>query len=439
MVKEEADFFSCEKDRFQNLLLIILHNPVIISAFCCAVLIYSGLFVPRTKNAFVSLMKLSAVKTAEGFIVSNPSKVIAGDSYFCDFEATAVCSGTGFRSQAHGNIRLLIPSSIIESLYPQKLYTVSGGRGGFLLDKGAYVSLSGSLSERETFFVVEKVDSCIWNDSLVGKILHFRALCRLQLRRLLCAWGKAGGLLIALLSGCREYTEENLFFAFRDAGLSHILALSGMHLTLIGGIVLFWGTKLLGKKSSQFLLIFFIIFFVWFAGASPSLFRAFLYSLVYFLCYILHIRKPSGLQVLCLVFLIHAYVFPEHLLQIAFMLSYAALAGILICSPVIKRFFLRFIIPLLKEPLAASVGAQLFTAPISLAFFGKIVPIGIIATLAVSPLITVFLYIGLLGIALCLFMPFLSEPFNGIMNMLYNIISHVVLFFAGFPAFCLGM
>ena len=81
----------------------------------------------------------------------------------------------------------------------------------------------------------------------------------------------------------------------------------------------------------------------------------------------------------------------------------------------------------------------MFTAPISLAFFGKIVPIGIIATLAVSPLITVFLYIGLLGIALCLFMPFLSEPFNGIMNMLYNIISHVVLFFAGFPAFCLGM
>ena len=45
-------------------------------------------------------------------------------------------------------------------------------------------------------------------------------------------WGSAGGLLLALLSASKEYTSSAFSDAFRLAGLSHILALSGMHVSI---------------------------------------------------------------------------------------------------------------------------------------------------------------------------------------------------------------
>ena len=74
--------------------------------------------------------------------------------------------------------------------------------------------------------------------------MRFRALCRLYFKRMMFAWGSAGGLLLALLCGARDFTESETADAFRMAGLSHILALSGMHLSLFYGLAAFAGKKL---------------------------------------------------------------------------------------------------------------------------------------------------------------------------------------------------
>ena len=86
----------------------------------------------------------------------------------------------------------------------------------------------------------------------MGKIQKSRAFCRLEFKRMMFSWGKAGGFLLALLSGSKEYLDIDLVENFKKSGLSHILALSGMHLSLLSGIAAFIGKKIGIKKISAF-------------------------------------------------------------------------------------------------------------------------------------------------------------------------------------------
>jgi competence protein ComEC len=244
------------------------------------------------------------------------------------------------------------------------------------------------------------------------------------------AWGKAGGLLLALLSGSREYAEKSVSNAFRDSGLSHILALSGMHLGLFGGIARFFGRKASGRNLGDAVQLGAILFFVWFAGISPSLFRAFLAALILYLNSLFRMNRPEGLSLLSFCFILHCVIFPSHILEAAFMLSYASLAGIMIFGKMLRKLYPVCIPYKIRIALSDSSAAQLFTAPVALKFFGKIMPQGIVASLFVSPLVFLFLYFGLFGVIICLLVPFLSVPISVIMNGLYFIICKLVLFFS---------
>ena len=85
-----------------------------------------------------------------------------------------------------------------------------------------------------------------------------------------------------------------------------------------------------------------------------------------------------------------------------------------------------------RSSVSDSTAAQIATSPISVKIFGKIMPIGIVASLFVSPLVFLFLYLGLFGVIICLLLPFLSAPFCAIMNVIYFLIKKFVLFFGTF-------
>ena len=111
------------------------------------------------------------------------------------------------------------------------------------------------------------------------------------------------------------------------------------------------------------------------------------------------------------------------------MLSYASLSGIIIFGKMFRKLYPVLIPYKIRLSLSDSTSAQLATAPVSFRIFGKIMPQGIIASLFVSPLVFLFLYFGLFGVIICLFLPFLSAPISAIMNGLYLVISRLVLFF----------
>jgi len=181
-----------------------------------------------------------------------------------------------------------------------------------------------------------------------------------------------------------------------------------------------------------------VVLFVFFAGFSPSLFRGFLCTIISFVAIMLKLKNFSMIQVLSASFLVHVSLKPEDLFEAAFVLSYSALAGILLMSEFLKFLFIIKTPEKLAGSISASMGAQFFTAPITLKLMNSFAPIGIISTVVISPLITIFIYSGLFLIIICLIFPFLVPAAAFFLKILYNLIAFVVTIFAKFPLYSTG-
>ena len=413
----------------------MVKNTVFISALILAFLFYSGIAKIKERHSFKCLAKENEIIRLEGFVTSNPVKtMLFSSSYKATVQAKRVFTSSG-SFEACGELLLYFPAELVESYYPGKVYSLSSSSigKGILIENGIELSLELEFHKKgdESAFIVRKAESLGWHgNKFSSSVRKFRALCRLQFKRLMFAWGNAGGLLLALLSGSREYTEKSLSDAFRESGLSHILALSGMHLALFGSIARFFARKASGRNLGDAIQLLAVTFFVFFAGMSPSLFRAFLAALILYLNSLLRMNRPDGISLLSLCFIIHALIFPGHIRDAAFMLSYSSLGGIMLFSHFFRKIWPLFLPHKIRLSLSDSSAAQASTAPVSLLLFGKIAPQGIIASLFVSPLVFLFLYFGLFGVIICLILPFLSGPISVIMNILYNFIKKLVLFFS---------
>ncbi|MCR5612812.1 ComEC/Rec2 family competence protein [Treponema sp.] len=401
------------------------------SAVILAIAVYSKLCPLPSVNSIKSLTKAEDIIFLTGKICSNPVKI--SDRYYSTMLKLESCKNdSGGFADCSGKFKIIIPSEFVEAFYPQKLYSALKKKqkisepieNGVLISAQVKYIQPKKINDKlnEAYFLVEDINSCGFKNNFLSVLQKWRAYCRLEFKRLMSAWGRAGGLFLALLSGSKEYLEKRTGNLFRLCGLSHILALSGMHLSLVSSIAQKFGSHTEKKKLAQIFQLATVCLFVWFAGLSPSLLRALISCIILAACNIFCIKPKSGIYVLSLTFLIHTFIAPQDLSSAAFMLSYGALAGIFIFSEFIKNK-ISFTVPdFINENLSASIGANAFTAPICVKLFGFFSPAGIVCTLLVSPLITIFLYCGLIFMCVSFFIPGFVFIAGFLMNALYWII-----------------
>ena len=414
-------------DAFKN-------NFLVFPALAIAALLYFVLPAREQKGAFF-LFDSHEARLVECRLLSAPVKVgTKKKSYMAKASVLSASGKRGFASSASGEAVFFLPLELCEIYQPGKLYSAwRGQKVDFLLDKGGRVVFEVEEGSSGVFFNVRSIVSCGYESSFWGSVQKFRALCRLHFTRLMYAWGGAGGLLLALLTGSRAYLEEESAAAFRLAGLSHILALSGMHLSLFGSLAFAIGKKSFGKKTAPFFELFAALAFVWFAGRSPSLFRALLCSAAAISFGLLRIPIKSALNLLALAFIVHVSIFPEEMLELSFMLSYGALAGILAFNEFVSKPLLAALPSGAGKPLGQSIGAQAMTFPICARFFGSVAPGAIVSSAIVAPLVLLFVYAGLAAIILSLLFPSFAPFCGGLLKAFYAAIKGAVLFFARIP------
>lgn len=444
-------------------------NPLVIPAAVLALAAYSGFFRIKPQHQYRTVFPSARVGVISGTVVENPTKVSGyKNAYRVKIRLDSVGMADGAQGYASGIVETYVPTSLYEIHSPGKLYSAwSGQKQDFLIDCGAKVEFKvvpksvKNYKDRDggikTEFHVTDIRKCDWkcdrnssNEIPFGKIsaaekvkcafekflsraAKIRALSRLHFSRLMYAWENAGGLVLALLSGSREYLPPEAGEAFRNAGLSHILALSGMHLSLFSGLAFFIGKKSLGKRFAPILEIFAVLLFFWFAGKSPSLFRALLFSICATVSALTHKKVKSSLNVLALCFLIHASIFPNDIFELGFKLSYGALAGIICLNEFFAKPLCRALPRCAGDSLSQSAGAQFFTIPICLKYFGIFAPGGMLASTVVSPIITAFVYLALAAISLSLVFPFLAPIFGSVLGAFYFAIEKLVIAFAKIP------
>ena len=183
---------------------------------------------------------------------------------------------------------------------------------------------------------------------------------------------RTGALLKALLIGDRSSIGRETVEIFRKSGASHILALSGLHLGIIYGIIA-KALSIFGKSRPSMIVRSVIIlvvsaYYVIMTGASPSIIRAFLFICINEIFSFAPGRKRSPLAAFCSALLIQLSVNPAVILSIGFQLSYLAMFGILTVYPRLRALYpsgrRSGVMPLLWNSMSLSVSCQLFTAPL---------------------------------------------------------------------------
>lgn len=210
-------------------------------------------------------------------------------------------------------------------------------------------------------------------------------------------------LLNGILFGVKTSMSPALYQALIDTGTLHIIALSGMNIsiliTLVGKTTLF-----LGRKFSGFLTIVFIILFVWFVGASPSLIRA---AIMGFLSlFALYSGRVNwAILTLFLAGLIMLLFNFDFIKDLSFQLSFLATLGIILVSSDKKKFRknpIDNIIYSIKENFKITLAAQIFTLPVILINFHRLSIIAPIANLlivwAIQPIMIFGFITGILGL-----------------------------------------
>jgi competence protein ComEC len=246
-----------------------------------------------------------------------------------------------------------------------------------------------------------------------------------------------GGLAAALLLGVRDNLDQEIGLAYRQAGCSHVLALSGMHLAIISSVIAFLLKRPLGLKGAAAAGALFILGYVFLVGQQPSLERA---AVMYVLGALAALgtlpRKP--ILLLGMAFIIQIILRPASGNSLSFILSYLALGGILVIGEALQDLFKGYLPPVPAASLSASIGAFIATQTVGAASFGVLYPAGIIAGLAVVPVITLFMIASMIWLASGLLFPPLAVPVGIMLSMLYDVQERLAVFASRAPALTVG-
>lgn len=227
---------------------------------------------------------------------------------------------------------------------------------------------------------------------------------------------RAGAILVALVTGKKEVIPLKLKDLFSKAGTSHLLAISGLHLSIVAMgfyfifyTLLAWFPRLLmtgvAKKTAGILTLIPLLVYGVFSGFSPSTQRAFIMICIFMIAFLSE-RENNPLNTLALAAVVILIIDSCALFSISFQLSFGALLSIIIGFSLIR---IRGWNPkpgamtLIITPALVTFFAGLGTFPLIAHYFNLVSSVQIVSNLILVPLIGfVCLPIGLLAF---LFLP----------------------------------
>lgn len=260
-------------------------------------------------------------------------------------------------------------------------------------------------------------------------------------------------ILNSILLGYYSQIPRNLYQTFANTGTLHVFAISGSHVAIILGTIIFI-LAACGLPRTRWVLFLgpLLILYTAMTGMQPSAVRACIMGIVYWMAPLLG-RKPDIFTTLAVAAILILLVKPGDLINIGFILSFTAVLGLVLFCPVfsglLKTCFAHDPLKLDPDPkwqanlraawhhfsdlLSVSTAAWLVTMPLTLVFFGNFSPIGLPANLLVVPLSSLVIITGVLSLTLGSCFLFLADLFNHANLALITLMTESAKWFAAVP------
>jgi competence protein ComEC len=212
------------------------------------------------------------------------------------------------------------------------------------------------------------------------------------------------GLTEALLIGYKEDLDPQLQEQYTKTGVSHIIAVSGMHLGLIFYVLHAILSLVASRNTSRYMSFSIILPLLWIfafvTGASASVMRS-VWVFTLLLLGNLFRKRTGSINVLLASAFFLLVIHPSIIKDIGFQLSYAAVLSILIYEPLISKwvFTNNKALTYLWNMVSITLAAQILTTPIVLFHFKQFPLLFLITNMLAVPLSSIVL---LMAIALCL-------------------------------------
>jgi len=233
----------------------------------------------------------------------------------------------------------------------------------------------------------------------------------------------------AILLGDNTRIRKDLKDKIRYIGLSHIFAMSGLHIGLVIAIFYFIFKKTVkNKRVIEILLLISITLYYFSVKESPSFTRAYIMAVVYLLGKLFYEKIDLG-KTLFVSAIISILVNPIEIFSVSFQLSYGAMIAITyIFSYVRKINYKKFKI---FDYILFTTTIQIFLIPITVYYFNSIQFLSVISNLILLPLASFYITINYIALFLeNFYLSFLLKP---VIKILYKILIYFIDFFSELP------
>lgn len=246
-----------------------------------------------------------------------------------------------------------------------------------------------------------------------------------------------GSWIQALVFGDTTFMDPEVKEVFQGWGLSHILAISGLHVGLIVGLLytLFVKTGMMTKETSSYILLVFIPIYIVLAGAQPSVLRA---GCMVFLFLLLNIwmKKVAITDGLSIIFIVLIYLDPYIVYHIGFQFSFLTTVALLLSGKWLSQTSSPF-----WNVAQISLVAQISILPLQLHTFHLFQPLSILLNIVVvtyfSIVVIPFLFLYIL---LFPFIPSIVQLFDGLFMAVHTRVLDFIFYidYIDFPRIVVG-
>lgn len=249
--------------------------------------------------------------------------------------------------------------------------------------------------------------------------------------------GDEGAVAEAITTGNRTLLTASLKDSYSDAGASHILALSGYHLSLIYALLeLMFLSRLVAIRwrwISRLCVLSLLWVFAWLAGMPPSLMRATIMITTMIVSGLLY-RNSMSLNSLAISALILLVADPLSLFNVGFQLSYVSMVGILLVGiPLTDRLTgVHWLLDKVALVIVITLTCSVFTAPLLALYFGRLPLLSAMTNLMLALIVPAVLVLAFLWWVTIFIAP-LQHVVTAALLFAVSVMNGVVEFVASIP------
>ena len=217
------------------------------------------------------------------------------------------------------------------------------------------------------------------------------------------------------LLGNKDYIDNDIYESYSTNGISHLLAISGMHVSLLSSILLFILNKIKKSDINYVIVIIFLLFYSFLTDFSPSILRSFLLFTFLFIKRILNLNIKNN-YILIFIMLILLIYNPYYIYSLGFKFSFTISFFLITFSNVInkyKNYFVKLFI--------TSLISTISSIPIISTSFYSINLLSVICNMFFVPFVSIILFPLIL---LSIFI----KPLDFLITYLVFILEYVSLF-----------